>query len=76
MVKIYELLKIFSAPQYKATYARAKATGTCIRCGKPAKLFRDASAKFEYTVSALCQGCQDECLNENNHSNNPAGSPR
>jgi hypothetical protein len=66
MVKIRELLEIFSASQYKATYARAKATRTCIRCGKPAKFFRDVSAKFEYDVSALCQGCQDECLYEEN----------
>ena len=56
------LLDIFSSPTYKANYAKAKATNTCIRCGKPAKVFREASARIEYKVSALCQRCQDECF--------------
>jgi hypothetical protein len=25
-------------------------------------VFREASARFEYKVSALCQRCQDECF--------------
>ena len=68
MAKAAGLLEIFSSPTYKASYAKAKATNTCIRCGMPAKVFREASARFEYKVSALCQRCQDECLGVSKHA--------
>lgn len=32
---------------------------TCVSCGKPAEQFRDAISKKEYTISGLCQKCQD-----------------
>ena len=60
MTKAMELLDIFSATTYRVNYANAKAERTCIRCGKQAKVFRDASAQLEYDISALCQMCQDE----------------
>jgi len=59
MMKPMELLEIFANPTYKSNYTHAKATGTCIRCKKPAKTYRNASARLEYEVSALCQSCQD-----------------
>ena len=62
MTKSAGLLGLFSLPTYKTSYVKAKATSTCIRCGEPAKVFRDASARFEYKVSALCQRCQDSCF--------------
>ncbi|MBE9571164.1 MAG: hypothetical protein IMF11_11085, partial [Proteobacteria bacterium] len=58
MPNTLELLKIFSATTYRSSYTNAKTGKTCIRCGKPAKSFRDASARLEYKVSALCQKCQ------------------
>lgn len=54
------LHEVFSRPTYRSDYARAKAHQTCIICGRPAVKFRDPSARFEYTVSALCQECQDQ----------------
>jgi len=60
-----ELLKIFSKSDYNARYAYSKATNTCIRCGESARVFRDASARLEYSVSALCQKCQDELFDKN-----------
>lgn len=54
------LNEVFSRPTYRSDYARAKAQQTCIVCGRPAVRFRDPSARFEYTVSALCQQCQDQ----------------
>ncbi len=62
MARALELLEIFSATKYRASYINAKNRKTCIRCGKTAKAFRDASARLEYKVSALCQKCQDECF--------------
>ena len=31
----------------------------CVSCGKSATEFRDALSKKEYTISGLCQVCQD-----------------
>jgi hypothetical protein len=57
------LHEVLSRPSYKSDYARAKVQQTCIICGRPAVKFRDTSARFEYTVSALCQQCQDRLFN-------------
>ena len=59
-MNVQKLLDFMSSNSYEATYAIAKATKTCVMCGGAAKVFRDASAKLEYDVSALCQKCQDE----------------
>lgn len=32
---------------------------TPIGCGKPAVEFKDAQSKKEFTISGLCQSCQD-----------------
>jgi len=34
--------------------------GICISCGKTVVGFRDALSEKEYTISGLCQECQDE----------------
>ena len=68
MATLQELLDLFVEAKYKKRYATAKATGVCILCGKPAVVFRDSSARFEYSVSALCQSCQDECFKGNKAS--------
>lgn len=31
----------------------------CVMCGGEAKDFRDALSKKEYSISGMCQGCQD-----------------
>jgi hypothetical protein len=31
----------------------------CVDCGNPAKDFRDKISEREYTISGLCQKCQD-----------------
>jgi len=63
MKKITELRQKLDNGDYGKNYTGAKATGSCIICGRPAKKFRDAAAKLEYAISALCQNCQDEYLN-------------
>ena len=63
MMKTMELLEVLSDPTYKVSYAQAKATGTCIKCKKSAKTYRDALARLEYEVSGLCQACQDYYFN-------------
>ena len=36
------------------------AQNKCMSCGKQANNFRDALSRQEYTISGLCQVCQDE----------------
>jgi hypothetical protein len=64
MSAIKILTEIVCSPQYSAKYINAKAFGTCIKCGRPAKVFRDAPSTLEYRVSALCQTCQDELFSD------------
>jgi hypothetical protein len=37
----------------------------CISCGKNATKFRDALSQKEYTISGLCQECQDDVFGIN-----------
>lgn len=59
MVNLQTLFDFISGSTYEAAYATAKATRTCVMCGKPARIFQNASARLEYDVSALCQLCQN-----------------
>jgi hypothetical protein len=54
-----ELVKICRSPDYKTKFLDSKTKGTCILCDMPARRFRDKSAELEYSISALCQTCQD-----------------
>ncbi len=31
----------------------------CVTCSKPVKRFRDPLSRKEYTISGMCQACQD-----------------
>ena len=70
MERLEELIKILSEPAMGARYSKAKTTQTCKICGKPALGFRDAVSSFEYTVSAICQECQDKYLCADNRQPN------
>jgi 5-methylcytosine-specific restriction endonuclease McrA len=37
----------------------AVTNNVCVQCHKPAKDFRDALSTKEFTISGLCQSCQD-----------------
>lgn len=65
MSKGKDLLDFLSSQlEYKERYALAKASSTCIRCGRAALEFKDPSARLEYSISALCQKCQDAFFHE------------
>lgn len=34
-------------------------SGVCVTCGGDATSFRDALSEKEYTISGMCQSCQD-----------------
>ena len=62
MEKLHELLECLSSNDYPVNYAIAKSKFTCIMCGQYVGTFRDAGARLEYDISALCQKCQDACF--------------
>ena len=33
---------------------------SCVTCGGEARIFRDDLSRKEYTISAMCQDCQDK----------------
>lgn len=63
MPRIEELLRRLSVSNYKSDLINAKARRICVICKEPAKAFRDKGAEFEYSVSAICQRCQDRYFN-------------
>ncbi|MEK9748239.1 MAG: hypothetical protein VW443_04775 [Pseudomonadales bacterium] len=36
----------------------------CVICRKPAENFRDDLSRKEFTISGMCQACQDEVFQE------------
>jgi len=62
MERLEELIRILSEPETRARHSKAKTTRTCKICGCEALHFRDAASAFEYSVSAICQECQDKYL--------------
>jgi len=59
MTRIEELLGKLSVSSYRSDYQDAKARRICIVCKEPAGNFRNKGAEFEYSISAICQTCQD-----------------
>ncbi len=59
MTRLNELIQILSKPAVNERYAHAKATNTCKICERPATRFRDTLSSCEYSISAICQNCQD-----------------
>ena len=47
-------------------YTRSKTDGVCSWCGTKVavKSFRDALSCREYSISGMCQGCQDKTFKE------------
>ena len=35
-------------------------SNTCVMCGAPAQTFRNSISRTEYTISGMCQKCQDD----------------
>lgn len=66
MERLDELIRILSEPAMSARHSQAKTNQTCKICDGPAVCFRDAVSAFEYSVSAICQECQDKYLHAAN----------
>lgn len=58
-MRIVEVMENLQNENYQTVYRQAKNRRVCIICKLPAEAFRDKSAKLEYSISAICQQCQD-----------------
>lgn len=54
-----EFIRLLSDERVQARVHSARLRHICKLCGNPAETFRTALAEFEYTISAICQDCQD-----------------
>jgi hypothetical protein len=59
MTRIEELLRKLSVSSYSSDYQEAKTKRICILCNEPAEDFQNKGAELEYSISAICQKCQD-----------------
>ena len=55
----YIMRPIDQMEEFAARRRRARATMCCASCGAKNLLFRDELSMKEYTISLLCQNCQD-----------------
>jgi uncharacterized CHY-type Zn-finger protein len=58
--EIIKAIDEFSEAAFGIKRTVAQDIKICVACGKPAEHFRDALSRKEYTISGLCQECQDE----------------
>lgn len=59
MKRLDELISSLT-PKVLSRSSTAKSTGTCKICRQPATEFRTALSRLEYSISAICQNCQDQ----------------
>jgi len=59
MNRIEELIEVLEKRHARTRAWIAKAQRRCIICQKPATTFRSMRAELEYSLSSICQSCQD-----------------
>lgn len=59
MSKAQELISVLSEEEVIARASFAKATRVCKICGEPAIFFKTPREELEYSISMICQSCQD-----------------
>ena len=62
--EIEKALDAISQNQFGRTRTGAITSDTCVACGKAATEFRDELSRKEFSISGLCQNCQDEVFKE------------
>ena len=58
------LNKIALLSGYRLTRTEAIRRGLCVKCGELASKFKDELSQKEYSISGLCQKCQDSYFKE------------
>ena len=59
-VNMSELMDSLAKDMFGRTRTGAITANECVECGGPATDFRDELSQKEYTISGLCQSCQDK----------------
>ena len=59
MVRLQELIEILSDQNVENRSFSARSDVTCKICGGPAKAFSSKITKMEYTISSICEKCQE-----------------
>jgi uncharacterized protein YbbK (DUF523 family) len=59
MNRVQELISVLSEKDVSLRDTVAKARRSCKICGEPAVGFRTPRAELEYSISSICQSCQD-----------------
>jgi hypothetical protein len=62
MENLQELIGVLAQPEVVARTASARAHRLCKICGNQATAFRTPRAELEYSISTICQNCQDRFL--------------
>ena len=62
--QIEHLLEQVSKAFLAKPRSEAFGTNTCVMCAGPAIHFKDALSKKEYSLSGICQTCQDSFFTE------------
>ena len=64
MDRLQELIGALSDKDVLARSYAAKHNRMCKICAKPAKSFRTRFSELEYSISSICQACQDYYFTE------------
>lgn len=56
---IWNMLNDISNVAYGRSTTESIGNDVCVRCGEPATVFTDALSRKEFSISGLCQKCQD-----------------
>lgn len=62
--EVDEALDLFSSACWGRNRSTSIVNDICVICGSAAKDFRDALSRKEYTISGMCQRCQDITFTE------------
>jgi len=59
MSRVQELIRVLAEKDVIARASIAKADRICKICGEPSTSFSTPGAELEYSLSMICQSCQD-----------------
>jgi hypothetical protein len=62
--QLADLLDFLAKEAFGRTLTECHAEDKCVTCGEPAGEFKDDVSRKEYTISGMCQACQDQTFGE------------
>ena len=71
MERVQELINVLADRDVIERTGIAKALKRCKICGKPAKSFTTPRSELEYSISLICESCQNYYLGDGVYNNEP-----